>query len=74
MSDTPRDLTLEVLKQLQSGFSEIKGRLNRIEETLRKHRRDSAGMLVMMRATSGDFDERVRDVEERNAALENKPA
>jgi hypothetical protein len=28
-------------------------------------------MLVMMRATAGDFDERVAEVEERVAALEN---
>ncbi|WP_283805779.1 hypothetical protein [Bradyrhizobium sp. STM 3809] len=37
---------------------------------IRKQRRDSAGMLVMMRAAASDFDERVSAVEERMAALE----
>ena len=39
---------------------------------MHKQRRDSAGMLVMMRATVTDFDERVSDVEERVAALEGE--
>jgi hypothetical protein len=41
-----------------------------VEDINRKQRRDSAGMLVMMRATAGDFDERVSEVEERLAVLE----
>ncbi|WP_315797025.1 hypothetical protein [Bradyrhizobium sp. SZCCHNRI3043] len=41
-----------------------------MEALIRKQRRDSAGMLVMMRATASDFDERVTEVEERIAALE----
>ncbi|MGL4439073.1 MAG: hypothetical protein ACRCUE_07370 [Bosea sp. (in: a-proteobacteria)] len=70
MSDKPHDLTLDVLKQLQAGFADMRERLERIEEINRKQRRDSAGMLVMMRATAGDFDERVSEVEERLVALE----
>jgi hypothetical protein len=31
-------------------------------------------MLIMMRATAGDFDERVSEVEQRMAALEAKIA
>lgn len=50
----------------------VEHRFNRLEEDNRKHRRNSAGMLVMMRATAGDFDERVNAVEERVAALEAK--
>ena len=42
----------------------------RMESLIRKQRRDAAGMLVMMRATASDFDERVSEVEERIAALE----
>ncbi|HRK23825.1 MAG TPA: hypothetical protein PLQ11_02615 [Beijerinckiaceae bacterium] len=72
MSDKVHDLTLDVLKQLQQGFAEMRERLDRIEEVARKQRRDSAGMLVMMRATAGDFDERVTDVEERVLALESR--
>jgi hypothetical protein len=72
MSDKVHLLTLDVLKQLQGGFAEMRDRLDRIEEINRKQRRDSAGMLVMMRATAGDFDERVSEIEERVAVLEAK--
>jgi hypothetical protein len=72
MSDNVHSLTLDVLKQLQSGFSEMRERLDRIENISRKHRRDSAGTLVMMRATAGDFDARVSEIEERVATLEGE--
>jgi polyhydroxyalkanoate synthesis regulator phasin len=75
MSDNTHNLTLDVLKQIQSEMAafrkSVESRFDRIEEINRKQRRDSAGMLVMMRATAGDFDERVAEVEERVAALEN---
>ncbi|MEA2894475.1 MAG: hypothetical protein QOJ84_90 [Bradyrhizobium sp.] len=52
--------------------SDLTGRLERIETLVRKQRREGAAMLVMMRATVSDFDERVSDVEERLAALEGR--
>lgn len=74
MSEKPHDLTLDILKQIQADMAafrrDVDDRLDRIEEIQRKTRRDSAGMLVMMRATAGDFDERVSEVEERVAVLE----
>lgn len=79
MSDTTHNLTLDILKQVQTGFAEMRSqfaevtaRLDRLEDTTRKHRRNSAGMLVMMQATAGDFDERVNVVEERMDALEGR--
>lgn len=45
-------------------------RLGHIETVLRKQRRESAGMLVLMQAAAGDFDARVSLIEERLAALE----
>ena len=85
MSDTTHNLTLDILKQLHAGFAAMRsqfaemqgrftdmaGRLERLETIALKHRRDSAGMLVMMQATAGDFDARVSEVEERVVALEN---
>ena len=77
MSENVQSAMLDILKRIQAEQSDqrkrleqIGGRLERIEELARKQRRDSAGMLVMMRATAGDFDERVSEVEERVAALE----
>jgi uncharacterized protein (DUF3084 family) len=48
----------------------VEGRLDRLEQLNRKYRRDAAAMMVIMRATAGDFDERVSAVEERVTALE----
>ncbi len=70
MSDNVQSAMLDILKRIQAEQSDQRTRLERIEELARKQRRDSAGMLVMMRATAGDFDERVNEVEERVAALE----
>jgi hypothetical protein len=68
------DATLKILIKIQediSGFrNSVEGRLDRLEEINRKQRRDSAGMLVMMRATAGDFDARVTELEERMDAFE----
>jgi hypothetical protein len=75
MSDKVKDATLQVLIKIQDDLAafrqSVEERLDRIEEINRKQRRDSAGMLVMMRATAGDFDERVSEVEERIAVLES---
>jgi hypothetical protein len=42
----------------------------RMEGLIRKQQRGSAAMMVIMRATVSDFDERVNEVVERVAALE----
>jgi hypothetical protein len=81
MSENVENAALQMLIRIQEQiaafrqdteqrFGVVETRLDRIEEINRKQRRDSAGMLVMMRATAGDFDERVSEVEERVAALE----
>jgi hypothetical protein len=48
----------------------VEARLDRLEQLNHKYRRDAAAMMVIMRATAGDFDERVNEVVERVAALE----
>jgi uncharacterized small protein (DUF1192 family) len=70
MAGEPDNLTLEILKSIQASIADLNRRFDRLEASLRKDRRNSAGMLVMMRATAGDFDERVTEIEERVAALE----
>ena len=75
------DVTLEILKGIQAGIATLNERVSQLDERvnqLSEHvgglsgRFDhlEAGMLVMMRATAGDFDARVAEVEERVAALE----
>jgi hypothetical protein len=74
MSGSVKDATLQILTKIQDDVAafrrSVEERLDRVEDINRKQRRDSAGMLVMMRATAGDFDERVSEVEERLAVLD----
>lgn len=84
MPNNVDDVTHGILKSIQASIATLAGevhqladrvdhlteRFDRLEAGLRKDRRNVAGMLVMMRATAGDFDERVAEVEERVAALE----
>jgi hypothetical protein len=72
MAEAPTDVVLQILLKIQDSIVAQATRLERIENLVRKQRREGAGMLVMMRATVSDFDERVGDVEERLAALEAK--
>jgi ferritin-like metal-binding protein YciE len=81
MVDVPTDAVHQILIKIQESIGalrseigqfrqETEARFENIERIMSKQRRDSAGMLVMMRATVTDFDERVSEVEERVAALE----
>ena len=72
MAEAPTDVVLQILIKIQDSIVAQATRLERIESLIRKQRREGAGMLVMMRATVSDFDERVGDVEERLAAVEAK--
>ncbi|WP_375457074.1 hypothetical protein [uncultured Methylobacterium sp.] len=81
MSDNVENLTIEILRSIQSAVKQLRdetqafrdetnARFERLETGMRKDRRNAAGMLVMVRATAGDFDARVSEVEERVATLE----
>jgi len=83
MAETPTDAVPQILIKIQESIAGLRSelgqfrqstetRFERVEALIRKQRRDASGMLVMMRATASDFDERVSDVEERVAALEAK--
>jgi phage-related minor tail protein len=83
MSENVQDATLQVLIRIQNDiasfrksvddkFDSITARMDQLETLGRKQRRDVAGILVMMKATAGDFSERVDAIEERVAALESR--
>ena len=82
MGDGVENATFEILKGIPasiarlrdeavSRFDRLEARIDRLDLGIRKDRRNAAGMLVMMRATAGDFDARVSEVEDRVAALES---
>jgi hypothetical protein len=48
---------------LKSDVEGITARMGRFEDFAKRQRRDSAGMLVMMRATVSVYDQRMADVE-----------
>jgi hypothetical protein len=74
MANKVENIILDILKNIQAGIAQFRAetndRFDRLEAAMRKDRRNVSGMLVMMRATAGDFDERVSDIEERVAKLE----
>ena len=76
MADDATSALPQMLMRIQEDIAafrkDVNGRLDRLEEIARKQRRDSAGMLVMMRATVSDYEERVSDLELRMTALETR--
>ena len=58
--------------RVEQRLEHVEQRLERVEQLGIKQRRDSAGMLVMMRATVSDFNQRVTEIEERTTALERR--
>ena len=76
MPDDVESATFEILKSIQASIADLAEqtarRFDQLEANMRKDRRNVADMLVMMRATAGDFDQRVSEIEERVAALEGR--
>jgi hypothetical protein len=83
MVETPTDPVLQILIEVQDSISALRAEVGdfrrdneaqheRIEGLIRKQRRDSAAMMIIMRSTVSDFDERVDEVMERVAALEKR--
>jgi hypothetical protein len=81
MVENPTDAVPQILIKIQDSISALRTEVGqfkrdneaqheRMEGLIRKQRRDAAGMMVIMRATVSDFDERVNEVIERVAALE----
>ena len=81
MSENVESVTHEILKSIQESILRLEKRVvdsenklgKKIDEltaTMVKFKRDMAGTIVIMRATAGDFDQRVSQIEERMDALE----
>jgi hypothetical protein len=73
MPENLENVTLEILKNIQASIAVLTERFDRLEAGMRKDRRNVTGMLVMIRATAGEFEERVSEVEERLVVLEGRP-
>jgi hypothetical protein len=83
MPDTLTDAVPQILIKIQDSISTLRSEVGqfkrenevqheRMEGLIRKQQRNSAAMMIVMRATVGDFDERVNEIMERVAALEKR--
>ncbi len=54
----------DILLKIQADLSDVKGRMDELEMLVKKQGRDSAGLLVMMHSTVGNYDERIKLIEE----------
>lgn len=79
MSGNVQSAMFEILKSIQEELAEhrklfkgIDHRFDRLEDLVRKQRRDTAGILVMAKSVMGDFAEQVAAIEERVAVLETR--
>jgi hypothetical protein len=81
MADNLTDAVPQILIKIQDSISALRSEVGqfkhdndvqheRMEGLIRKQQRGSAAMMVIMRATVSDFDERVNEIVERVAALE----
>ncbi len=70
MADNVNTVMLDILKKIQAKLAEHDQRFDHLEEVILKQGRDSAGALMMMRATAGDFEQRIAEVRHRIESLD----
>lgn len=81
MSENVQTAMYEILKKIQADiasfrtdvnerFTRVEARFEGLDDLVRKQRRDTAGLLVMAKAVTGDFAEQVAAIEERVRVLE----
>jgi len=62
------------LERLEASLINVEPRLATLEDLARRQRRDTAGLLVMAKAVSGDFAEEIADLQKRVDRLEAQPS
>ena len=87
MPDTVQDATFEILKRIQESIAELRSgteasidalrrdmteRFDQFSAQAHKDRRNVNGLMALLQAASGDFDERIRDMDERVSILEDR--
>ena len=87
MADNVQDATFEILKRIQESIADLRQRHDMQIEALRqdmakqfasfaaearKDRRNINGLMALLQAASGDFDERIRDGDNRVSVLDGR--
>jgi hypothetical protein len=70
MRDGPTGILIAIREDISSFRTSFEGRLDRLEQSIRKCRRDASATIIIMRATVGHFNKRLGAVEGRVTALE----
>jgi DNA repair ATPase RecN len=77
MSENVQTAMFEILKSIQAKlvehdqrFDAVEKRFDEMGDLVRKHRRDTAGLMVMAKGAAGQFAEDLAAVEERVRVLE----
>lgn len=77
MSENVQTAMFEILKSIQAKlvehdqrFDAVERRFDEMGDLVRKHRRDTAGLMVMAKGAAGQFAEDLAAVEERVRVLE----
>lgn len=83
MADESSNAVPQILMKIQDSISALRAEVGQfkrdneiqheqMESLIRKQQRNSAAMMIIMRATVSDFDERVNEIVERVTALEGR--
>ena len=74
MTENVENAIFEILKKIQGDMASYQAgtneRLERLEDLIRKQRRDVAGILVIGKSTAGKFAEDLAALEKRVEAIE----
>lgn len=62
-TDAPIDILIAIREDISSFRTSFEGRLDRLEQSIRKCQRDATATLVIMRATVSHFNKRLGAVE-----------
>ncbi len=87
MADDVQDATFEILKGIQASIVDLRqemdrrfgqqklemtGRFDALTAESRTDRRNINGLMALLQAASGDFDQRIRDLDDRLSLVEDR--
>lgn len=87
MADNVQDATIEILKRIQESIADLRHstdtRFDAMRQDMAKQserfaaeahrdRRNINGLMALLQAASGDFDERIREIDDRVSHLEDR--
>lgn len=83
MADNVQDAPIEILKRIQESIADLRREIEVTRQDMAKQserfaaeahrdRRNINGLMALLQAASGDFDERIREIDDRVSHLEDR--